>query len=233
MEMRIVLKIGHALFRGNSIDVEKIRGTAGAVLRLHNAGHRLIVIVGGGEPSRAYIKAARSLGADLATCDEVGIMVTRLNALLFSIALEDASSRRIIGSFEELEQQLAAAGNRIIVGGGFTPAQSTDAVAALAAERMKADLLIKTTDVDGVYDSDPERNPDAKLLREVDVRRLREILSRGESTPGEYRLLDQVSLSILERSRIPVVIVNGSDPENIIRAASGEKVGTRISYSSR
>jgi uridylate kinase len=231
--MRIVLKIGHALFKGNSVDVEKIREAGDAVLRLYNAGHRLIVIVGGGEPSRAYIKAARSLGADLATCDEVGIMVTRLNALLFSIALGDASSRRIIRSFEELEEQLAAAGNRIIVGGGFTPAQSTDAVAALAAERMKADLLIKTTDVDGVYDSDPEKNPDAKLLREVDVRRLREILSRGESTPGEYRLLDQVSLSILERSRIPVVIVNGSDPENIIRAASGEKVGTRISYSSR
>jgi uridylate kinase len=230
--MRIVLKIGHALFKGGSIDVEKIRGTADAVLQLHNTGHRLIVIVGGGEPSRAYIKAARSLGADLATCDEAGIMVTRLNALLFSIALGEASSRKIIGSFEELEEQLAAAEGKILVGGGFTPAQSTDAVAALAAERMNADLLIKTTDVDGVYDSDPEKNPDAKLLREVDIRRLREILSRCESTPGEYRLLDQVSLSILERSRIPVVIVNGSDPGNIIRAASGEKVGTRISYSS-
>ncbi|MEM2929570.1 MAG: UMP kinase [Thermoproteota archaeon] len=229
--MRIVLKIGHALFKEHSIDLEKIRGTADAILRLHKAGHKVVIVVGGGEPSRTYIRAARSLGADHATCDEVGIMITRLNALLLSIAFGEDASRNIIGSFEELEKQLETAGNKILVGGGFTPAQSTDAVAALIAERMKADLLIKTTDVDGVYDSDPDKNPNAKLLREVSVRRLRKILSQGESKPGEYRLLDQVSLSILERSRIPVVIVNGSDPGNIIRAASGEKVGTRVDYS--
>lgn len=228
--MRIVLKIGHALFKGHSIDLEKIRGTADAILRLHNAGHRVVVVVGGGEPSRTFIKAARSLGADHATCDEVGIMVTRINALLLSIAFGEASSRNIISGFEELERQLDTAGGKILVGGGFTPAQSTDAVAALIAERLKADLLIKTTDVDGVYNADPKKNPDAKLLKEVSVRRLRKILGQ-ESTPGGYKLLDQVSLSILERSRIPVVIVNGSDPENIIRAASGEKVGTRINYS--
>ncbi|MEM3390377.1 MAG: UMP kinase [Thermoproteota archaeon] len=228
--MRIVLKIGHALFKGHSIDLEKIRGTADAILRLHNAGHRLVVVVGGGEPSRSYIKAARSLGADHATCDQVGIMVTRINALLLSIAFGEASSRNIISSFEELEKQLDTARDKILVAGGFTPAQSTDAVAALIAERLKTDLLIKTTDVDGVYNADPKKNPDAKLLKEVSVRRLRKILGQ-ESTPGEYKLLDQVCLSILERSRIPVVIVNGSDPENIIRAASGEKVGTRINYS--
>ncbi len=228
--MRIVLKIGHALFKGHSIELEKIRGTADAILRLHNAGHRVVVVVGGGEPSRTYINAARSLGADHATCDEIGIMVTRINALLLSVAFGEASSRNIIGSFEELERQLDATSDKILVGGGFTPAQSTDAVAALIAERLKADLLIKTTDVDGVYNADPKKNPDAKLLREVSIRRLRKILGQ-ESKPGEYKLLDQVSLSILERSRIPVVFVNGSDPENIIRAASGEKVGTRISYS--
>lgn len=228
--MRIVMKIGHALFKGHLIDLDKMRETADAILRLHNAGHKVVVVVGGGEPSRTYIKAARSLGADHATCDEVGIMVTRINALLLSIAFGEAASRNIISSFEELEKQLDTAGDKILVGGGFTPAQSTDAVAALIAERLKADLLIKTTDVDGVYNADPKKNPNAKLLKEVSVRRLRKILGQ-ESTPGGYELLDQVSLSILERSRIPVVIVNGSDPENIIRAASGEKVGTRINYS--
>jgi uridylate kinase len=231
--MRIVLKIGHALFKDDSIDIEKVRGTTDAILRLHNAGHRVIVIVGGGGLSRTYIKAAKSLGADLATCDEVGIMATRLNALLLSIALGEASSRSIIGSFEELEKQLDVAGNKILVGGGFSPAQSTDAVAALVAERIRADFMIKTTDVDGVYDADPSKNPDARLLREVSIGRLREILSRMESTPGEYRLLDQVSLSILERSRIPLVIVNGYDPSNILKAVSGEKIGTRITYSNK
>ncbi|MCS7139059.1 MAG: UMP kinase [Crenarchaeota archaeon] len=229
--MRIVIKIGHALFRDDSLDLEKIRGTADVILKLHEAGHRVIVIVGGGGPSRNYINAARSLGADLATCDEIGIMVTRLNALLLSIALGDAASRNIIGSFEDLEKKLDIAQDKILVGGGFSPAQSTDAVAALVAERIKADLLIKTTDVNGVYEEDPEKNPNAKLLKEVSIGKLVEILSKGESKPGEYRLLDRVSISILERSKIPIVIINGSDPLNILRVVSGEEIGTRVAYS--
>ncbi|MEM3712341.1 MAG: UMP kinase [Thermoproteota archaeon] len=229
--MRIVLKIGHALFKDNSIDLEKIRRTADAILKLHDAGHSVIVIVGGGGISRNYINAARSLGADFATCDEIGILITRLNALLLSIALGDASSRNIISSFEDLERQLDSAKGKILVGGGFSPAQSTDAVAAIVSERISAGLLIKTTDVDGVYEADPKKNPNAKLLKEVSIGKLREILGEGESKPGEYKLLDQVSLSILERSRIPFVIINGSDPLNILKVVSGEEIGTRITYS--
>ncbi|MEM2940347.1 MAG: UMP kinase [Thermoproteota archaeon] len=229
--MRVVLKIGHALFKESSIDLGKTRGTAEAILQLHNKGHKIMVVAGGGELSRSYIEAARQLGADLATCDEIGIWVTRLNALLLSVALGEASSRGIVGSFEDLEKQLSVSEGKILVAGGFTPAQSTDAVAALIAERIKADLLVKTTDVDGVYDSDPEKNPNARMLREVSIGKLKEILTVEESKPGKYRLLDMVSLSILERSRIPTVIVNGSNPENIVKAVSGGKIGTRITYS--
>lgn len=228
--MRVVLKIGHALFKENSIDLDKMRETSGAILQLHSKGHKVIVVAGGGALSRSYIEAARQLGADLATCDEIGIWVTRLNALLLSIALGDSSNRSIIGSFEDLEKQLSVSEGKILVAGGFTPAQSTDAVAALIAERIKADLLVKTTDVDGVYDSDPEKNPNAKMLGEVSIGRLKEILIGGELKPGKYKLLDMVSLSILERSKIPTVIVNGSKPENIVKAVSGGKVGSRITY---
>lgn len=228
--MRIVLKIGHALFKEDSIDVDKTRGTAEAILQLHNKGHKIMVVAGGGELSRSYIEAARRLGADLATCDEIGIWVTRLNALLLSIALGNASNRDIIGCFEDLEKKLGVSEGKILVAGGFTPAQSTDAVAALIAERTRADLLVKTTDVDGVYDSDPEKNPNAKMLREISIGRLKEILMKEESKPGKYKLLDMVSLGILERSKIPTMVINGSNPENIVKAVSGGKVGTTITY---
>lgn len=227
--MKIVLKIGHALFRGDSIDVEKLRETAKIINRLHNEGHRIIVVAGGGALSRSYIEAAKSLGADLATCDEVGIWVTRLNALMLSIALGEASDRDVIVSFEDLEGKLGIT-DKILVAGGFTPGQSTDAVAALIAERIGADLFIKTTDVEGIYDSDPAKNPDAKLLREVGLKRLREIISKEEAIPGKYRLLDAVSLAILERSKIPTIVIDGSKPENIVRAILGENVGTRIRF---
>jgi uridylate kinase len=228
--MRVVLKIGHALFKGNSIDLDRTRETAGAIMQLHNKGHKIIVVAGGGELSRSYIEVAKRLGADLATCDEIGIWVTRLNALILSVALGEASSRGIIRGFEDLEKQLSISESKILVAGGFTPAQSTDAVAALIAERTRADLLVKTTDVDGVYDSDPDKNPDAKMLGEVSIGKLKEILMGEESKPGKYKLLDMVSLSILERSKIPTVIVNGSNPENILKAVLGVKVGTRITY---
>ncbi|MGQ9479462.1 MAG: UMP kinase [Thermoproteota archaeon] len=224
-----MVKIGHALFKDSSINIENLQETAGAILQLHRAGHRVIVVAGGGELSRRLIDAARQLRADLATCDEVGIRVTRLNALLLAIALGEDASRNVIGSFEDLERQLNASVGSILVAGGFMPAQSTDAVAALIAERVSADLLIKTTDVDGIYDSDPKKNPKAKMFKKVSIAVLKDILGQ-EQIPGEYKLLDSVAISILERSRIPAVIVNGSFPQNILRAALGEDAGTRIEY---
>lgn len=228
--MKIVVKIGHALFKDDSIDVEKLSETAEAIRQLRDEGHKIVVVTGGGAPSRNYINAAKKLGADLATCDEVGIWVTWLNALMFSIALGEASNRSVIRGFEDLEKQLSTVNDKILVAGGFTPGQSTDAVAALIAERIKADLFIKTTDVEGVYDSDPAKNPDAKLLREVELNKLRGIISEEEAAPGKYRLLDPVSLIILERSKIPTVVINGSNPENIVKAARGVEIGTRIRF---
>lgn len=228
--MRIVLKIGHALFKGDSIDVERLSKTAEAIRYLHDKGHRIIVVAGGGASSRSYIEAAKRLGADLATCDEVGIWVTRLNALMLSIALGEVSSRNIIESFEDFEKQLSTASSRVLVAGGFTPGQSTDAVAALIAERIGADLFIKTTDVEGVYDSDPAKNPNAKLLKEVELKRLKEIISSEEPAPGKYKLLDSISLAILERSKIPTIIINGSKPENIVKVVLGEEIGTRVKF---
>jgi uridylate kinase len=111
--------------------------------------------------------------------------------------------------------------------GGLTPGQSTNAVAALAAETVQADMLLNATNVDGIYDRDP-KEPGAKKLESVTVDELSEILSGTGTRAGEYKLFDPVAIRVVGRSRIPTAIFNGNDPENLLRLVKGEKVGSRI-----
>jgi len=112
--------------------------------------------------------------------------------------------------------------------GGLQPAQSTTAVAALAAEAIGAEKLIIATDVEGVYTDDPKKKPDAKLLREVTLSRLEEILRGSSHAAGEYKLIDQLALKVLRRSGITALVIDGRRPENLEKALSGERVGTLI-----
>ncbi|RLG06650.1 MAG: UMP kinase, partial [Thaumarchaeota archaeon] len=130
---------------------------------------------------------------------------------------------------ESLEEIIEYASlGRIVVAGGLQPAQSTTAVAALAAEALKAEKLIIATDVDGVYTSDPKKDPDAKLLEKVTLSKLEEILSESPHIAGEYKLIDMLALKILRRSKIRTIVLNGNKPENLEKAIRGEKIGTLI-----
>jgi uridylate kinase len=119
---------------------------------------------------------------------------------------------------------------RIVVMGGLQPGQSTNAVAAVAAEVYDAQMLINATDVDGVYTRDPKTHPEAERLSEVSVKRLLEIIVEEEASAGGYKLLDPASVKIITRSRIPTIILNAEDSENIVRAVEGERVGTRVTF---
>jgi uridylate kinase len=118
--------------------------------------------------------------------------------------------------------------NLIVVMGGLQPGQSTNAVAALAAEAMRADLLVNATDMDGAYTADPRKDPNATKLDEVTPDELTKILSTEGFKAGEYDLMDPLALRIIKRSKIPAVIVDGRDPSNIAKALSGKRIGTRI-----
>src|SRR5678815_3870374 len=119
-----------------------------------------VVVSGGGIIARHYVNLARSLGSDESSLDEMGIEISRLNAMLLSAALGDSVYPIIPSNLEEIS--IACQSGKIVVSGGLHPGQSTNATAALISEKIKADRFLNATDVDGVYDSDPKKSSKAK-----------------------------------------------------------------------
>ena len=153
-------------------------------------------------------------------------MVSRLNARLFIEALgDDITNTEPAETLQQVRSSLQS--KPIVVLGGLQPGQSTTAVAALCAEYVKAERIIFSTDVDGVYDANPKEVKTAKLLKKVNYDQLRKLTGLENSNPGQYQLMDGVCLTILERSKIPSVILRGTG-ENILNAIEGKDVGTLI-----
>jgi uridylate kinase len=218
---RIVLKLTGSLFdRG----AEEVRATAKAIMSVRDEVEIVAVVTGGGDAARRYIEYAKNLGADQATLDEIGIDMSRINAKLFIAALEHSAYPYPPTTLEEAVK--ASSTGKVVVVGGFQPGQSTNAVAALLAERLSVSLLVNATDVEGVYDKDPKRYADARLLREVTVDDLRSILE-GEVYAGTYDLMDPLALKIVERSKIPTRIIRCS-LEALTGALEGRNIGTLI-----
>jgi len=215
--------------RGFVFDAElsgKKIGTYAKVMKEFSRKNRLIAVTGGGPTARKYVAAGRELGASEFVCDQIGIHVSRLNARILATALGDAVLPNMPESPDDL---IASMGSKLIlVMGGLQPGQSTNAVAALAAEAMRADLLVNATDVDGAYTADPRKDPNARKLDEVTPDELTKILSTEGFKAGEYDLMDPLALRIIMRSKIPTVIMDGRDPSSIAKALSGKRIGTRI-----
>ncbi|TMI33387.1 UMP kinase [Candidatus Bathyarchaeota archaeon] len=227
LDMRAVVKLGGALFK-RDLDTVALRKIAGALSDFATQGNQLVLVAGGGQNARAYIVAARKLGADESTCDLIGIKLTRANAELLRIALGSTAVSKIPTNLSEVSH--LAGNGKVVVLGGLQPGQSTNAVAALAAEITKADVLVNATDVEGVYTQDPKKSPKAKLIRSVHVDKLLNWAMAGEVFAGRYELLDPLALKILQRARIPTRFVSLVDPGNIIEALHGKVVGTRVVY---
>ena len=225
--MRAVVKLGGALFKRDP-DVASIRGMAKSLSAFAEQGNQLVAVAGGGENARTYIGAARKLGAEESTCDLIGIQLTRANAELLRIALGSTAISKVPNNIGEVPH-LAGEG-RVLVMGGLQPGQSTNAVAALAAEITRAEFLVNATDVDGVYTQDPKKNSKARLIRSVQVDRLLNLAMSGSVFAGRYELLDPLALKIMQRARIPSRFVSLKDPENIIGALQGKQIGTLVVY---
>jgi uridylate kinase len=192
------------------------------------AHHRLFVVVGGGGEARRYITVARNLGIDEGTSDEIGILITRLNANLLIAALGERAYPKVAESHAEAKKY--AESNKIVVMGGITPGQTTDAVAAVLSERVGASVFINVTSVDGIYSSDPNKDKKAKRFETLTPQQLLEIVGGTALTAGSNTVLDIVAARVVERSHIPLIVLDGSDPENLSRAIlSGEFHGTVVS----
>ena len=225
--MRAVLKLGGSLLYDDTgrILIDMVRDYAKGVDYIIEDGHSMVIVVGGGRPARVFISAARALGASEAQCDWLGIKVARNNAELFCAALGDLAYPKVVETLDELETAIQC--GKVVLMGGLNPGQSTNAVAALAAETVKADLLMNATNVDGVYDKNPKISG-AKKLDTVTVEELSLILAGSGTHAGEYKLFDPVAIRVVGRSRIPTVIFNGKDPLNFRQVMKGARIGTRI-----
>jgi len=184
-----------------------------AVLKKLAAKHRIFVVVGGGGAARDYIDVARDLGIDEGTADEIGILVTRLNATLLIAALGEAAYPKVAESHSEAKKFAEA--KKIVVMGGITPGQTTDAVAAVLAERVRADIFVNVTSVDGIYDRDPNRYTGARRYATLTPTELLDIVGKGGLGAGSHNVLDIIAARIIERSHIPLVVIDGRRPANL------------------
>lgn len=220
---RIVIKLSGSIFNQDT-NHDSIKNYAQMLIDISN-NVQPIVIAGGGKIARHYIDLARSLGSDEANLDIIGIEVSRLNAKLLIAALDDRAYSQVPKNLEEVA--IAVASGKIVIAGGLHPGQSTNATSALIAETSKASGFVNSTDVDGIYDSDPNVNPNARLFKEITVNECIEILRAERTMAGTYDLMDIIALKVIERSKIPTRVIR-SDVGNIRDAIDGKDIGTKI-----
>ncbi|KQC04974.1 MAG: uridylate kinase [Methanoculleus sp. SDB] len=180
---------------------------------------RLYVVIGGGGEARRYISVARSLGMDEAGSDELGIQITRLNAALLAGALGDSAYPAIPGSCREAKR--FGESGKIVVMGGVAPAQTTDAVSAVLAECVHADVLVNATSVDGIYSADPKTNPSARRYDALTPEELIAIVAGDRLHAGSNAVIDIVAAKVIQRSSIPLVVLDGRDPDTLKNALLG------------
>ena len=226
---RVVLSVGGSVLAPD-LDPGRVREYAGVVRRLVGEGYEVAVVVGGGPVARAYIAAARELGATEIQLDRLGIGVTRLNAQLLISALSEAGGDPALTPPEDYPTAHAAL-NRgdVPVMGGTEPAHTTDAVSAALAEDVGADLLVFATSAAGVFDADPSVDDGARRYEEIRAGTLAETIASLGLSAGTSAPVDLLAAMIVGRAGLEAIVLDGSDPERVERAATGGTFeGTRI-----
>ena len=222
MKKKIVIKLSGSIFGMDNVKV--LKDYASFLVKISKICQP-IVIAGGGHIARHYISHARSSGADESTLDELGIEISRLNAKLLIYTLKNKAYSHPPTTLQEVRH--AVDDGLIVVTGGLHPGQSTNGTAALIAEKIKAELFLNATDVDGVYDMDPNKYKRAKKFKRIELKNLRNMLVHQDSVAGGYDLMDIVALKIIERSKINTQIIK-ADIKIIEKAIKGANVGTKI-----
>jgi len=223
--MRIVLRIGGSVV-ASPVNTNLMSEYSKMVQILKRQGHEIAVVVGGGTLAREFIGIAKKLGLEEQAQDEVAISVSRLFAQLFLRTLNQIGCKTVALTLKEVAECID--NGKVLVMGGLKPGITTDTVAALVAERVEADLLVKGTDQDGVYNKDPRLHADARKLDYLSFDNLSKVFSESKHKAGIHQIIDPEAVKIMKRRRMKLVVVNGFKPENILAAVNGEKVGTLI-----
>jgi uridylate kinase len=223
--MRIVIRLGGSVI-ATPVNVKLLGEYAEILKKLKAQGHTLAVVVGGGALAREFIKIAKELGLPEKDQDDLAISVSRLYAQLFAKMLGADACQKTPISVEEAAECLKT--GKIAVLGGLKPGMTTDTVAAMVAERISADMLVKATDQEGIYTKDPKTHPDAVKLDRVSFEELPKFLAENKHKAGIHQILDPKAVEILKARRIKVRVLNGFKPENLLLAVEGKPVGTIV-----
>ena len=224
--MRVVVSIGGSVLAPD-LEPDRVAAHAAVVDGLVADGHEVAVVVGGGDVARRYIGTARALGATEYDLDAVGIDVTRLNARLLLAALESSTIPEPAEDPETARASLRR--GETVVMGGTVPGHTTDAVSALLAETVAADLLVYATSVPGVYSADPDEDDDAERHDRLTPAELVDTIASIETTAGSNAPVDLLAAKVIERSGLRAVVLDGTDPERVADAVAGEDVdGTGV-----
>lgn len=229
---RILLKLSGESLAGDAvqgIDPSVVSGIAAEIRDVRATGCQVAVVVGGGNIFRG-LKAAE-LGMERSTADYMGMLATVLNSLALQDALEKLDvPTRVLSALDIREvaepyiRRRAARHlekDRVVVfaAGTGNPYFTTDTAASLRAMEIDAELLLKATRVDGVYDADPEKDPGATRYAFLTYK---QVLNDG------LRVMDATAISLCMEHRLPIVVFDGTRPGNILKAAMGEKIGTLV-----
>jgi uridylate kinase len=229
---RILLKLsGEALMgtRPFGLDPDTVRRLAGEVRDLADEGFQVGVVIGGGNLFRGLSAAGQ--GLDRVTGDHMGMLATVINSLALQDALEKIGSHtRVLSALEIREvaepyirrraiRHLEKGRVVVIAAGTGNPYFTTDTAAALRAMEMRADVLLKATQVDGVYSADPKKKADAERYESITYQ---QVLERG------LKIMDAAAISLCMENRMPIVVFSLAKPGNILRAARGEPIGTTV-----
>jgi uridylate kinase len=230
---RVLLKLSGEALMGDlkyGIDPERLRAMAAEVSQVVAGGTEVAIVVGGGNIFRGMAGAAQ--GIDRATADYMGMLATIMNSMALQDALRKlATDSRVLSAIHMQEicepyirgraiRHLEKGRVVIFAAGTGNPFFSTDTAAALRALEIGAEcLLMAKKKFDGVYDADPEIDPEARLIERITHR---EALERG------LKVMDSTALSLCMDNRLPIMVFNMSVPENIHRVLHGERVGTVV-----
>ncbi|MBS3053942.1 MAG: hypothetical protein J4431_00185 [Candidatus Aenigmarchaeota archaeon] len=203
--MKAVIKIGGSVaINGMGIDSHYFSRFL-PVLKAVEKGNNVSLCIGGGRIVRNYFASARSLGMAEREMELVGIDMIRAHVRFLAFLTGKAP----VFSREEIK-------SRNMVIGGLEPGKSTDHSAALLASMIKADVLVKMTNVAGIYDKDPAKHEGAKMIKSMTFSQLKSYAKSG--TPGNYGILDAAAIGIIAREKITTVIMDGRAPENLGKA---------------
>lgn len=224
---------GEALLgeQGHGIDGNVLEQYAEEIKHVQDAGVQVAIVIGGGNIFRG-VKAA-TFGMDRVQGDYMGMLATLINSMALQDALEKKGVQTRLQSAIRMEQiaepfirrraiRHLEKGRVVIFGAGTgNPYFTTDTAASLRAIEVEADVIIKGTRVDGVYDSDPEKNPDAKKF---------DVISGDEILAKRLSVMDLTAFTLCRDNRTPIIVFNMNKPGNLLKVAKKEPVGTLVNW---